>query len=56
MKSALKECLIGFGCIAATMVLLYLTLGCEPNMDRIQSEFCNYYPEVCQYVDFSDLE
>lgn len=26
--------------------------GCELNEDKVVSDFCSYYPEVCQYVDF----
>ncbi len=34
-------------------LVIFLGTGCEPDMGRIRSEFCHYYPEVCQYIDFS---
>ncbi len=36
-----------------------LCMGCpfSPDVDQIRDDFCRYYPEVCQYVDFdSDSE
>ena len=39
--------LIALGCVA---VACLFAVGCDLDKDKIISDFCSYYPEVCQYA------
>ncbi|KKN41549.1 hypothetical protein LCGC14_0722050 [marine sediment metagenome] len=37
--------------VCMTIFAIGLT-GCSLNEDLVVEQFCSYYPEVCQYIDF----
>ena len=40
---------IALGLIAVAALFV---IGCSLNEDLVVEQFCSYYPEVCQYIDF----
>lgn len=43
--------LVALGCVA---VACLFAVGCDLDKDKVIGDFCSYYPEVCQYVDFDE--
>ena len=49
-NSGMKK-LVALGCV---MVACLFAVGCDLDKDKVIGDFCSYYPEVCQYVDFDE--
>lgn len=47
----MRLCIVGIATFTVVTALSLLA-GCKLNEDKVVSDFCSFYPEVCQYVDF----